>query len=264
MGKLKSIRPATSTTFNWRHFILVILVLGSLFWLLSLEPIPQNINYHSFADTRQFIGIPNFFDVLSNLPFLAVGILGLWFCLRRNLGVTRTAWIVLFVGVGLVSAGSAYYHWNPTNGTLVWDRLPMTVGFMGLFVALLGEYVNKGLASLLLFPAVVLGLATVLYWHWTDDLRPYYWVQLVPLLTVPAVMILFRSGYSHQWLLLVALVWYVLAKVTELYDLAIFDYTQGFVSGHSIKHLLAAAGCYSIFVMLKRRKSLGNRGFGRG
>jgi hypothetical protein len=263
MEKMKSIPPTTSTTFTWRHSILVILVLGSLLWLLSLDPIPQNTEYHSFADTRKFIGIPNFFDVLSNLPFLAIGILGLQFCLRRNLGVTRTAWMILFVGVGLVSAGSAYYHWNPTNETLVWDRLPMTIGFMGLFVALLGEYVNKRLASLLLFPAVLLGLATVLYWHWTDDLRPYFWVQLVPLLTVPAVMILFRSGYSHQWLLLVALVWYVFAKVTELYDLAIFDYTQGFVSGHSIKHLLAAAGCYSILVMLQRRKPLGCSGLGQ-
>ncbi len=156
----------------------------------------------------------------------------------------------------MVSVGSAYYHWNPTNASLVWDRLPMTIGFMGLFVTLLGEYVGNRLATLLLVPAVVLGLATVLYWHWTDDLRPYYWVQLLPLLTIPAVMRLFRGGYSHQWLLLVALGWYVLAKVTEWYDLAIFRHTQELVSGHSIKHLLAAAGCYSILLMLQQRKAV--------
>jgi len=158
------------------------------------------------------------------------------------------------VGVGLVSIGSAYYHWIPTNESLVWDRLPMTIGFMGLFAALLGEYVGNRLATLLLVPALALGIATVVYWHWTDDLRPYYWVQLIPLLSVQAVMILFRCSYSHQWFLLVAIGFYMLAKVAELYDLAIFRGSQELVSGHSIKHLLAAAGCYSILLMLQRRK----------
>lgn len=258
MDTSKLIRPVVTRTFTWRHFILVILVFGSLLWMLSLEPIAQNVGYHLFADTRKIIGIPNCFDVLSNLPFLVIGILGLRFCIQRYLGAVRVAWTVLFVGVGLVSVGSAYYHWAPSNESLVWDRLPMTIGFMGLFVALLGEYVSNRLATLLLVPAIMIGLGTVLYWHWTDDLRPYYWVQLVPLLTIPAVMILFRSGYgySHQWLLLVALGWYVLAKVTELYDLSIFRNVQELVSGHSIKHLLAAVGCYSILLMLQKRKTI--------
>lgn len=254
MNTSKLIRPTVTGTFTWRHVILMILVFGSLLWMLTLEPIAQNTEYHSFADTRKIISIPNCFDVLSNLPFLAIGILGLRFCMRRDRGAVRAAWTVLFTGVGLVAVGSAYYHWAPTNESLVWDRLPMTIGFMGLFVALLGEYVGHRLASLLLVPALLIGLATVMYWHWTDDLRPYYWIQLVPLLTIPTVMILFRSEYSHQWLLLVGLGWYVLAKVTELYDLSIFRNTQELVSGHSIKHLLAAVGCYSILLMLQKRK----------
>ena len=236
--------------------MLLVLVFGSLLSIMSLEPIVQNMGYHSFADTRKFIGVPNFFDVVSNLPFLVIGILGFRFCMLIKPFPVRNAWAVLFVGVGLVSIGSAYYHWNPSNASLVWDRLPMTIGFMGLFIALLGEYVGNRLATLLLVPAVLLGLASVLYWHWTGDLRPYYWIQLVPLLTIPAVMVLFRNGYSHQWLLLVALVWYVMAKVTESYDLAIFSYSQELMSGHTIKHLLAAAGVYSILLMLQRRKAL--------
>ncbi|CAB5093211.1 Expressed protein precursor [Olavius algarvensis associated proteobacterium Delta 3] len=252
----KPILPPAIRTPIWRYAALVVLIVGSLLWILSLDPIAQNTAYHSFADTRELFGIPNFFDVITNLPFLIVGLVGVWFCLRAQVGAIRRAWIVLFFGVGLVSVGSAYYHWNPNNGTLVWDRLPMTIGFMGLFVALLGEYLGNRIAVLLLFPAVALGLATVVYWHFTDDLRPYLWVQLAPLLTIPAVMILFRSGYSHQWLLIVALGWYVLAKVTEAYDVAIFLNTQELLSGHSIKHLLAAAGSYSILVMLQRRKHL--------
>ena len=256
MEKMKIIHRHDALPFTWRHAILIGLVFASLVYLLSLDPIPQNTKYHLFTDTRSFIGIPNCMDVLSNLPFLAVGILGLQVSLRRELGSARIAWIILFVGVGLVSVGSAYYHLNPSNKTLVWDRLPMTIGFMGLFVALLGEYVDKRLVRLLLFPALALGIASVLYWNWTDDLRPYYWVQFFPLLALPALMILFRNNYyySHQWLLLASLFWYVLAKVVELYDVSIFSYTQGFVSGHSLKHLFAAAGCCGILIMLQRRK----------
>ncbi len=240
---------------GWRHAVLAVLVLGSLFWVLSLAPIAQDLAYHAFVDTREFAGIPNFLDIISNLPFLLVGVLGLSFCLRAEPGPVRRAWIVLFTGIASVSIGSAWYHWHPTNESLVWDRLPMTIAFMGLLVALLGEYVSKRLAAVLLVPAILLGMASVLYWNWTDDLRPYIWVQLIPLLTLPAVMILFRNGYTHQWLLLVALGWYVLAKAAELNDLAIYNGTQGIVSGHTLKHLLAAAACYCILLMLQRRKS---------
>jgi hypothetical protein len=254
MTASKSMISVPANKAGWRHIVLAALVLGSFFWMLSLDPIAQDASYHAFADTRHFAGIPNAPDVLSNLPFLLVGVLGLRFCLKSESGPMQRAWTVLFAGVASVSLGSAWYHWHPTDASLVWDRLPMTVAFMGLFVALLGEYVHKRLAAVLLVPAVALGIATVLYWHWTDDLRPYVWVQLIPLLTVPAAMILFRSIYTHQWLLLVALVWYVLAKVAELNDLAIFNGTQGLVSGHAIKHLLAAAGSYSILLMLQRRQ----------
>ena len=236
--------------------MLLVLVLGSLVKLLSLEPIAQNLEYHAFADTRKLIGMPNSLDVISNIPFLLVGVLGLRYCLRNKQEPMRLAWTVLFFGVALVSIGSAYYHWYPNNNTLVWDRLPMTIGFMGLFAALVGEYVSLRIGKLMLAPALLFGLFSVLYWHWTDDLRLYYWVQLVPLLTIPAVMILFRSHYSHGWLLLVGLGWYALAKVAETYDASIFAASQYLVSGHTLKHLFAAMGCYSILLMLQKRRFL--------
>ena len=229
-------------------------MLGSLFTVMSLEPISQDLAYHDFVDQRTFLGIPNVLDVISNLPVLLVGVLGLRYCIRADLGAGRSAWIVLFAGVSLVSVGSAYYHWAPSNGTLVWDRLPMTLGFMGLFAALLGEYVNHRLPRWVLTPVVLVGIASVLYWHWTDDLRPYAWVQFFPLLTIPVVMVLFRPRYTHAWLLLVSLGWYVLAKVTEYFDASIFELTRRVVSGHSMKHVLAAAGCCSILLMLQKRR----------
>lgn len=231
-------------------------VVGSLAWVLSLQRFGQDPNYHDFSDGRAFFGVPNFLNVVSNLPFLFIGIAGVVFCLKNLPGGVRRAWIVLFAGVALVSVGSGVYHWAPGNETLVWDRLPMTVGFMGLFVALLGEYVSDRLEKFLLAPAVLLGVGSVLYWYWSDDLRLYVWIQLIPLLTIPVVMTLFRAKYSHQWLLLVALGWYALAKVSELYDREMYLFTGGLISGHSLKHLLAAMGCVAILWMLMRRKAL--------
>lgn len=240
----------------WRHLLMLIIVVGSFALILPLQPFGQNLEYHDFADRRAFFGIPNFLDVASNLAFLIVGIIGLKTCLKNHPGSMRNAWIVLFAGITLVSVGSAYYHWNPNNQTLVWDRLPMTIGFMGLFAALLGEYINERFGVFLLVPALLLGFSSVVYWHWFDDLRFYIWVQLIPLLTIPVIMLLFRPKYSHQWMLLAALGWYVLAKFTEVFDKEIFGLSQNLVSGHTIKHFLSALGCLTIVLMLQRRKLL--------
>jgi hypothetical protein len=237
-----------------RYGLLLLIAAGSLLWMMNLEPIQQSLEYHEFADARMFVGISNSFDVLSNLPFLLVGLLGIRFFLYSPPGAESAAWMVMFLGLGLVSIGSTYYHLDPDNDSLLWDRLPMTVGFMGLLSALLGEYVNHRLGRILLVPALALGIASVVLWAMTDDLRLYLWVQLIPLLCIPVLMLIFHSRYTHQWMLLIALGWYVLAKLAEIYDLAMFTVTQGLISGHTIKHMLAAAGCYSILVMLRNRR----------
>ena len=140
---------------RWRHLLMTIVVVGSLVAMMLQQPFGQNPSYHNFADWRAFFGIPNFLDVASNLAFLIVGFAGLRICRGNNLGNLRNAWIVLFAGVTLVSIGSAYYHLNPNNQTLVWDRLPMTIGFMGLFAALLGEYISERFGAFLLVPAII-------------------------------------------------------------------------------------------------------------
>ncbi len=235
---------------------MIIIVVGSFALMVSLKPLEQPLKYHNFADQRAFFGIPNFLDVASNLAFLFVGIFGLNVCLKNRLGSLRNAWIILFAGITLVSVGSAYYHWNPNNQTLVWDRLPMTIGFMGLLAAILGEYISERLGAFLLVPALLLGFSSVVYWHLFDDLRFYIWVQTVSLLIIPIVMILYRPRYSHQWMLLAALGWYALAKVSEVFDKEIFGLSQNLVSGHTIKHILSAFGCLTIVLMLQRRKPI--------
>ena len=221
---------------------------------MALPPIAQDPTYHDFADNRAFFGIPNFLDVTTNLAFLVVGISGIWLCANgRGAMGARWSWMACFIGVALVSAGSGYYHLAPDNGTLVWDRMPMSVGFMGLSVAVLAEHLNLRLEKILLVPAILLGIASVVVWHVADDLRLYAWVQFMPLLVMPAVLLLFDSPYTHRRLLLVALAIYAVSKLAEHYDWAVFEATGKIISGHSLKHLLAALALFVVYRMLRRR-----------
>jgi hypothetical protein len=237
---------------NWRHVCLLSLAFGSLAILWSRPPIVQDLRYHDFADRGTWFGLPNFLNVISNLPFLIAGVAGLKFCRKRKEEM-NLAWAVFFLGVGLVSFGSGWYHLRPDNASLVWDRLPMTIGFMAMTSALLGEYVSGRIGRWVLLPALLVGFWSVAHWQRFDDLRFYAWVQFAPLLVLPAMMALFPSRYSHRGLLWLAMGFYALAKVLEACDGAIFRLTGGIIGGHPLKHLASAAACWTILEMLKRR-----------
>ncbi|ADJ29679.1 ceramidase domain-containing protein [Nitrosococcus watsonii] len=235
---------------GWRLAVLLGFFFGTMALMFWVAPIPQDLAYHAFADRRSLLGIPNFFDVISNLPFVLIGILGVRVSLGRLPRAILPAWLMFFMAVSLVGVGSAYYHWAPDNDTLVWDRLPMTVGFMSLFVALLGEYLDRRLVQRLLYPAVLIGACSVVYWHFMDDLRFYAWVQFMPLTMIAMLLTLYRSRFEQNGLLLIALGCYVLAKVVEYYDAEIFQLLGATVSGHTLKHLLASAGCLTMAVLV--------------
>lgn len=230
-------------------------------WAALRPRFGQDPSYHSFADTRLLLGVPNAFDVLSNLAFAAVGIAALLFLRGRPDAFVdrreRLPWLVLFVGVALTGVGSAWYHLAPDDARLVWDRLPMTLGFMGLFAALLAERVSVRMGLVLLPALLAAGLTSVVYWYVTEtagrgDLRPYYLVQFYPLLAIPLLLAVFPPRYTGAANLVVALAFYLAAKVAESYDAAIYG-VAGFVSGHTLKHLLAAVGAWWLLRMLRRR-----------
>ena len=236
--------------------LLAFLFLPLIALVTAAEPIGQDPAYHGFADQRAFFGISNALNVLSNLPFLLVGVLGLRYALREEELATRTAWGVHFAGTALVCFGSAYFHWEPNNATLVWDRIPMTVAFMGLFVALLSEHMERNIESVLIAPALIVGVGSVLWWAYSGDLRVYVWVQFGPLLAIPILIVFFRGQYSHRHYLLYGLGFYLAAKLAEMWDRQIFEATGNWLSGHSLKHVLAAGAALCLLLMLKRRSTL--------
>lgn len=236
-----------------RHLVLILIPLAAIAALLSFGRMPQPPSYHLFADGRSWLGLPNFGNVSSNLAFLVMGGIGLVHALTRRPPGALVSWSVFFAGVALVSAGSTYYHWAPGNGTLVWDRLPMTIGFMGVYVALLAEYVDRQLERYLLAPAILLGFAGVIYWEFAHDLRLYFAVQAMSLGSALAILLMFRNGFRGKGYLFAALGSYALAIVCEQLDREIFALTGGAVSGHTIKHLFAALAPWWVFLMLRAR-----------
>ena len=232
---------------------LAALAAGAMF--LMKGPIPQAAEYHRFADERGWLGIPRAANVLSNAAFLIAGMMGLRAC-RRSFP-ERGLYKIFFAGAVLVCVGSGYYHLAPDNARLVWDRLPMTIAFMSLVSAVVSERISVRIGSALLWPLVLLGLASVVYWRWSalagfENLRPYLAVQYGSIAVVLAVSLLYRSRYTHGWVIFVLAAAYGIAKVVEIYDRPIFDAGQ-WLSGHTLKHLAAALGIYLLLLAMQRR-----------
>jgi Ceramidase len=221
----------------------------SLAGLLLLPPIPQDQTYHQFADQRTILGVPNFWNVVSNLPFLAVGAAGL----RRFRDNTAT--IVFFLGVFLTGIGSSYYHWDPNDDTLSWDRLPMTLSFAAILALVVEERVSARTVAILLWPALATGLFSLLVWRWTDDLRLYFWVQFFPGLAMLSLFVLYPPRYTGTYYWIAVGVLYALAKLFEFTDEAIYRVGY-FLSGHTLKHLAAAASCFAILRYFQARQPI--------
>jgi hypothetical protein len=236
------------------YIFLFFAAIASVAVLIVMGPIIQDEQYHLFADTRTILGIPNFGDVMSNVPFVLVGLLG--FVAQGRIRETRFLYLFLYAGITLMAFGSAYYHWHPTTETLFWDRLPMTVTFMSLFAIVISEYISPVIARRLYLPLLIVGLLSVLLWRYGagHDLRLYAWVQFFPFLAFPLIISLFPSNYTHSgayWWLFGA---YAVAKLFEHFDREVYE-MLGFISGHSLKHLAAAMGLYVLVRSYTVRRS---------
>lgn len=229
-------------------------------WLVAslLPPMAQPQSYHDFADQRTLWGIPHALNVVSNVPFVVVGLMGLQALATRVRFIptdrgARASWIVLFVGVALTGLGSAYYHLDPNDATLVWDRLPMALGFAGLVAGTLADRTVR-IAWMLLALLVGVGTGTVIYWAVLGNLMPYVVMQAGFIAIALAATVMIRSPYTHAGVLYAAVALYAAAIVSERLDHPINAALGGVVSGHTLKHLFAAAGGYAIYRMLVMRR----------
>jgi hypothetical protein len=228
---------------------------------LLIPPIPQPLAYHNFADHRSWFSIPNFGDVISNVPFAVVGLWGLIFlCKPRPDKLTpreRWLYVVMFAGLILTAFGSAYYHLAPGNARLVWDRIPIMMVFMALLTAVVTERVSVR-AGLWLFPILeAAGIGSVLVWHAGElhghgDLRFYAAVQVYAILVL-LLLLLFPAKYPRGADFAVVVGFYILAKILEESDRQVFALGH-VVSGHTLKHLAAATAGYWILRMLQKRE----------
>jgi hypothetical protein len=231
-----------------------------------IGPIRQDQDYHHFADGRAFLGLENAADTLSSLALLVVGVFGLFVLWRDRASGGSTRFVApeemlpyraFFCAVALTGLGSTYYHLAPDDARLVWDRLPMAAAFMSLLAAVIVERVSVSAGIQLLIPLIALGVASVLYWPASaligfEDLRPYVAVQFGSLVAVLGVCALFPSRYTRGEALLVTAAVYGIAKVFELYDRQIYELGR-WVSGHTLKHMTAAAAVYLLVRWLQQR-----------
>ncbi len=228
--------------------------------LFFIPTIPQNSTYHQFADQRKVLGIAHFLNAASNILFLISGLLGiklLFFKKNINLFLeTSCMHLAFFISIFFVGLGSGYYHLYPTNQTLIWDRLPMTVAFMVLFSIIISEFISMKLGKFIIIPLVILGLLSIAYWVYTEqqgagDLRFYGLIQFLPMILIPLILVMFVSPESSTKKYWYLLMFYLLAKIFEMIDLPTYQLTKT-ISGHSLKHIFAGIGCYYYYSLFKK------------
>jgi len=244
-------------------FICVVVIAASVA-VAFIPRIPQPQSYHNFADHRSFAGINNFMDVISNLALLVAGFWGLSVTFspkNRNAfakAFERWPYAVFFLGAALTCFGSIYYHLAPNNWTLVWDRLPITIAFMSIVAAVIAERISVTAGLKLLLPLILLGAASVFYWYATEaqgvgDLRLYLSVQAFAILFIALTLLLFEPKYTRGGDFIVAIGFYALAKVFEVFDRPIFN-AGHIISGHTLKHLAVAVSVFWLARMIQKRR----------
>lgn len=229
--------------------------------LIIHGPIAQLPHYHEFADQSFAFGLPHAADVLSNVGFAVVAAWG-WLRLapaksNGSLGAGSPGYRLFLAGLFLTALGSSFYHLAPDNTRLVWDRLPIALACAGLLVGVRGDTQARSSTMIDATLAALLAVGSVAWWSFTDgqgegDLRPYLLIQGLPLVLIPLWQTIYQAPRRDRVGFGIALALYVCAKATELYDHEILAGLV-WISGHTIKHLLATAAAAVVIGCLSMR-----------
>lgn len=222
--------------------------------------VAQYADYHAFADQRTLWGLPFAMDVLSNAPFALLGVWGLvrlriWqrplarrvgFAVQLPCDVQLPLARLFFGGLVLTALCSGYYHLQPDDQGLTIDRLGMLVPFAGLMGLAAADRISAWAGQWTAGAVLTLGPVAVGTWAITGNLLPWSILQGGGMLLI-LCMALRRPLIGAWGVPLVAVIaWYVLAKLLELGDHHILAWTDGLVSGHTLKHLAAALAAWPV------------------
>ncbi|XP_062159480.1 uncharacterized protein LOC133866844 isoform X2 [Alnus glutinosa] len=197
-----------------------------LCWLclmLATPKIPHSPKHHLFADMRNFLGVPNSLNVITNFPFLVVGVLCFVLCLQGNLFNISLrgevwGWALFYAGTAGVAFGSAYYHLKPDDDRVMWDTLPMMIAYSSLYSSFIVERVGERIGLSCLFALLLLALLSTGYERKYNDLRLCMVFQLIPSIAIPGMACLFQPKYTHSryWVFAAGLEWVMLRWVVDL------------------------------------------------
>ena len=231
----------------------VALLLGLLLLVLlacGLPTVGLPHGYHAFADQRAWLGVPQAMDVLSNLPFALMGAWGglqLGRVGRNRLGaVQRILAGLFFAGLILTAACSSAYHWAPHDAGLCVDRLGMSLAFAGLLGLAVADRISDRAGVATAAFVALAAPATALWALWGANMAPWAVLQGGGLLLLAAVATRAPGRDALGFSILAVIAWYALAKRLELADHRVFDLTQGWLSGHSAKHVVAALAAWPV------------------
>ena len=232
---------------------LIILLILAIF----LPSIQQNQNYHNFADKRVLFGVNNAFDTLSNLPFIIVGILGLFnFYNNKFIKISNSFSVILnlfFISIILTGLGSGYYHLSPNDFTLVFDRLALTLVFTFILAMLASIRISERSGFHTLAELIILAPLTVLIWNYNGNLTPYAVLQFGGIIIIVLTLLLTKAQKQSPCFASLIIL-YGFAKLAEFYDVEIFKLSQNLISGHTLKHLIGAIAVLIFISPLKVKK----------
>jgi hypothetical protein len=247
----------------WHTVAFVAFTLACVAAAFLLPAMPQPIAYHDFVDDRTLWGIPHFKNVVSNLAFVVAGAAGFAVMARSPAAFVgpaeRWPYYVFFAGLVLTGIGSAYYHLEPNNETLFWDRVPMTIAFAGLVAGQIAERLSPRVGVALLTPMLAIGAASVIYWRATEragagNVLPYAILQAYTMAGVLLLAFTHPSRYTRGNDIYWVFAAYLAAKVTETFDAEFWEWTAGVISGHTLKHYFAALAGVIVCLTLARRR----------
>lgn len=243
-------QPPLSRLETWLASGMALLLVIAVFGPAATQP----ADYHAFADARTVWGIPFAQDVLSNLAFLACGLLGLWALRVRMAAATqaerRMAWL-FFAGLICTAGASTWYHLAPGDTGLLVDRCGMSVAFAGLLGLGCAGRVSDRAGIALAAGILVLAPLSAVYWYSSGNLLPWAVLQAGGMLGIVWFALLPRRAgtLDVRWGWVIAL--YAIAKLLELQDHAVHALTSGLVSGHTLKHVLAALAALPVIAALQ-------------